>query len=130
MINTQGGTLPVINGVIPPLNGFIGHLGYNPIYRIFIGVITPFITARGPPCRKLHFGMPPQPGYQSPPGCQSPFFSHCDCQGWASQYSLEIAHFLLMVSDCCSITLKVEEDGLVDCYFKMAGGSTTARLCC
>ena len=66
--------------------------------------------------------MPPQPG------CHSPFFSHCDCQGWASQYSLEITHFLLMVSDCCSITLKVEEDGLVDCYFKMAGGSTTARL--
>ena len=36
------GPLPVITGFITPIT--------RPFIRPFIGVITPFITARGPPC--------------------------------------------------------------------------------
>ena len=47
------GPLPVLSRVITPLIG-----GFNPIYPfirpfiyIYIGIITPFITSRGPPYR-------------------------------------------------------------------------------
>ena len=37
----QSGPLPIINGVLTPINGLVHVLG---------GVITPFMTSRGPPC--------------------------------------------------------------------------------
>ena len=42
-VSLQGGPVLVISGVITPLNG----LG---VITLLIGVITPLITSRGPPC--------------------------------------------------------------------------------
>ena len=41
----QGGPLLVTNGVISPISMVI-----TSVTRPFIGVISPFITGRGPPC--------------------------------------------------------------------------------
>ncbi len=45
----QGGPLPIINGVVTPINGrkLMGNCGE---ITLLIVVITPFITGRRPPC--------------------------------------------------------------------------------
>ena len=44
----QGGPLLVIHRVITPINGLIN--GVTGVITLLIGIITPFITGRGPPC--------------------------------------------------------------------------------
>ena len=48
----QGRPLPVVNGVISPISMVISYDTSCPSTKPFIGATPPFITGRGPPCKK------------------------------------------------------------------------------